>query len=206
MPLADWQNMPRAQASLISHVSAFSKTPIYWNDHIDGELTAKSLAFAISMVTASQPLSLSVHLGVYTFVNSTSASRLASHSEAYVVSSASSVSLSGVRNIVMTGIGTHATLSTISGGEYLLGMMFSATATNAMNFSLLGASGGAGPLGGIYPGTNALSTGTSQGVQAMHGRGSTTVNAMPAGVSAADLINQGQGASMQLHPWIYIRS
>ena len=158
------------------------------------------------MVTASQPLSLSAHLGVYTFVNSTSAALLGSHSEAYVVSSASSVSLSGVRNLVMTGIGTHATLSSLTGGEYLIGMMFSATATNAMNASLLGASGGAGPLGAIHPGTNNLSAATNQGIQVMNGRGSTTVNAMPANVSSADLINQGQGASMALHPWIYIRS
>jgi hypothetical protein len=85
-------------------------------------------------------------------------------------------------------------------------MMFSATATNAMNASLLGASGGAGPLGGIFPGTNQLSTGTSQGIQALAGRGSVTVNVMPANVVASDVINQGQGASMQLHPWIYIRS
>ncbi len=205
-PLADWENMPRAQASLMSHISGFSKTPIYWNDHLDGDLTAKSFAFAISMVTASQPLSLSAHLGVYTLVNSTSANLLGSVSEAYVVSSASSVSLSGVRNMIMTGIGTHTALSNLTGGEYMIGMMFSATATNAMNASLLGASGGAGAFGGIYPGTNQLTTGTSQGIQALAGRGSTTVNAMPAAVSQADLVNQGQGASMPLHPWIYIRS
>jgi hypothetical protein len=72
--------------------------------------------------------------------------------------------------------------------------------------SLMGANSAGGPLGLIYPGTNQLSTGTSQGVQAMYGRGSTTVNAMPANVVASELVNQGQGASMQLHPWIYIRS
>jgi hypothetical protein len=198
--------MPRQQASLISHASAFSKTPIYWNDHIDGQLTAKSLAFAISMVTASQPLSLSAHLGLYTFVNSTSANLLGSVSEAYVVSSASSVSLSGVRNLIMTGIGTHTALSVITAGEYVVGMMFSATATNAMNFSLVGATGGAGPFGGIYPGTNQLTTGTSQGIQPLVGRGSTTVNAMPANISQADLVNQGTAGSQPLHAWIYIRS
>jgi len=147
-----------------------------------------------------------MHLGVYTLVNSTSAHRLASHSEAYVVSSATSVSLSNVRMLIMTGIGTHATLSTLSHGDYLFGMMFSATATNAMNFSLYGASTGGGPLGGLYPGTNNVSAATSQGVQAMLGRGSTTVNVMPADVQASELVNYGQGASMQLHPWIYIRS
>jgi hypothetical protein len=51
--LADWENMPRAQASLMSHLSGFSKTPIYWNDQIYGDMTAKSMAFAISMVTAA---------------------------------------------------------------------------------------------------------------------------------------------------------
>jgi len=206
MPLADWENMPRAQASLLSHLSGFSKTPIYWNDLINGDVTAKSLAFAISMVTASQPLSLSAHLGVYSIVNSTSGSLIGSVSEAYVVSSASSVSLSGVRNLVMTGIGTHTALSVLTGGRYMLGMMFSATATNAMNASLLGASGGAGPLGGISPGTNQLSTGTTQGIQQLAGRGSVTVNAMPANVAATDVINQGTAGSMALHPWIYIRS
>ncbi len=203
---ADWENMPRNAASLLTHVSAFSKTPIYWNDHIDVDLTAKSFAFGISMVTASQPLSLSAHLGVYTLVNSTSANLLGSVSEAYVVSSASSVSLSNVRNLIITGIGTHTALSTISQGEYLIGMMFSATATNAMNLSLLGASGGVAALGGIFPGTNQLSTGTSQGIQVLAGRGSTTVNAMPSAVSAADLVNQGTAGSSPLHPWIYIRS
>jgi hypothetical protein len=206
LSLADWENMPRQQASLMSHLSGFSKTPIYWNDLIAGDLTAKSLAFAVSMVTASQPLSLSAHLGVYSIVNSTSASLMGSVSEAYVVSSASSVSLSGVRNLIMTGIGTHATLSTISGGRYMIGMMFSATATNVMNASLLGASGGAGPLGAIHPGTNNLSAGTNQGIQTMAGRGSVTVNAMPANVAASDIINQGTAGSMALHPWIYIRS
>jgi len=204
--LADWQNMPSPNATLLTHVSGISKTPFYWNDHIDGDLTAQSLAMKISMVTASQPLSVSVHLGVYTFVNATSASRLASHSEAYVVSSATSVSLSGVRNLIMTGIGTHATLSTMSAGEYMFGLMFSATATNAMNFSLMGANSVIGAFGGLYPGTNNVSAGTSQGIQALQGRGSTTVNAMPPTVQASELVNYGQGASMALHPWLYIRS
>jgi hypothetical protein len=205
-PLNDWQNFPSPNATLLTHVSGISKTPFYWNDHLDGNLTAKSLALKISMVTASQPLSVSVHLGVYTFANSTSANRLASHSEAFVISSASSVSLSGIRHLILTGIGTHATLSTLSDGEYMFGLMFSATATNAMNFSLMGANSAGGAFGGLYPGTNNMSTGTSQGVMALAGRGSTTVNAMPANVQASELVNYGQGASMQLHPWIYIRS
>jgi hypothetical protein len=162
--------------------------------------------FRVSNVTASQPNSFSVHLGIYTLVNSTSAALLGSMSEAYVISSASSVSFSGIRNYAMTGIATHATLSSLSAGRFMFGMMFSATATNAMNFSLMGAGSTGGPLGLILPGTNNLSTATNQGVMALFGRGSTTVNAMPANVQASEVVNQGQGASMELRPWIYIRS
>ena len=75
-----------------------------------------------------------------------------------------------------------------------------------MNASLMGRRPPTGPLGMIFPGTNSVSAGTSQGVQALWGRGSTTVNAMPANVVRSELVNQGSGASMQLHPWIYIRS
>jgi hypothetical protein len=83
-------------------------------------------------------------------------------------------------------------------------VMVSGTATNAINFSLFGA-GSLGPiLGGIYPGTNALSTATSQGIMAMVGRGSTTVNALPATVVASGV--QNQGATQALRPWIYLRS
>jgi hypothetical protein len=196
--------MGQAEATLMTHVSAISKTPFYWRDHLDGNITIKSAAIKVSLVTASQPLSASIHLGIYTLANSTSANLLGSVSEAFVVSSASSVSLSGVRNLVLTGIGTHTALSSLSQGEYMFGVMVSGTATNAINFSLFGA-GSLGPiLGGIYPGTNALSTATSQGIMAMVGRGSTTVNALPATVVASGV--QNQGATQALRPWIYLRS
>ena len=149
-----WENFPQGNAALETHISAISKTPLYWHEVIPGRMTANSVVFRVSMVTASQPLSLSAHMGIYTKVNSTSMALLGSFSEAYVVSSASSVSFSGVRNLVMTAIGTHTALSVLSGGDYGFGMMFSATATNAMNASLMGASTANGPLGVLLPGTN----------------------------------------------------
>ena len=203
----EWHNMPYPLGAVVlTHASDISKVPFYFPASIPGDITANTLAFKISNVTASQPNSFSVHLGVYTFANSTSANLLGSLSQEYVISSASSVSFSGVRMYAITGIGTHATLSSFSEGEYLFGMMVSATATNAMNFSLIGAGVGGGPLGAILPGTNQLSTGTSQGIIRMIGRGSTTVNAMPANVVASELKNQGAGVNMHLWPWIYIRS
>ena len=53
---------------------------------------------------------------------------LGSHSEAYVISSATSASFSGIRHLVMTGIGTHTALSDLGRGNYGFGMMFSAGA------------------------------------------------------------------------------
>jgi hypothetical protein len=75
-----------------------------------------------------------------------------------------------------------------------------------MNASLMGAATASYPLGLIMPGTNSVSAGTSQGAMALWGRGSTTVNALPANVVRSELVNQGSGASAHLHPWIYIRS
>jgi fibronectin-binding autotransporter adhesin len=204
--IADWQNFPMGQAGLQTHIASISKTPFYFHVDIPGRIAANSLAFKMSMVTANTLASFTAHLGVYTFVNSTSMNLLGSLSEQYEISSGSSVSFSGVRNFVMTKIGTHTALSNLSRGVYGFGMMFSAGASQSMNASLMGDTTASFPLGLILPGTNQLSTATSQGVKALWGRGSTTVNAMPAAVVRSELVNQGSGASAHLHPWIYIRS
>jgi hypothetical protein len=204
---AAWENFPQMEASLYTHVSGVSKTPFYWPEVLPAGIQPKNIAFRVSMVTASADLSLSVHFGVYTFVNSTSLALLGSGSDAFVQQNASSVSFSGQRNLILTSPGTVAAISSLTPGNYVFGMMFSATATGAMNASIYAASVAAGrALGGLWPGTNVVSTGTSQGIAGLYGRGSSTVNAMPANVSAPDLINQGSGASAPMKPWIFIRS
>jgi hypothetical protein len=204
--MADWQNFPQGQAALNTLIAGISKTPFYWHEYVPGRITANSLVYKMSMVTANTLASFTAHLGVYTFVNSTSMALLGSLSEEYVVSSATSASLSGIRHFLMTKIGTHTALSTLGPGNYGFGMMFSAGATQSMNASLMGAATASYPLGLIMPGTNSVSAGTSQGAMALWGRGSTTVNALPANVVRSELVNQGSGASAHLHPWIYIRS
>jgi hypothetical protein len=184
-----------------------SKTPFYFIENIPFGIKPANIAMRFSMVTANSDLSLSIHFGIYTFVNSTSAALLGSGSDAFHVSSASSVSLSAQRNFVLTSPGTVAAISSLSAGNYLFGVMFSATATNAMNASIYAASAAAGPrLGRIMPGTNQLSTATSQGIAGLYGRGSTTVNVMPANVVASEVVNQGIGASSPMKPYIFIRS
>lgn len=204
--LDDMQNFPMGLATLMTHAASISKTPFYFPMSVGGRLTANSYVIRLSAVTTATLQSFSVHAGFYTLVNSTSMALLGSWSESYVQSTASSASWSGVRNYVMTGIGTHTALSVLTGGDYVVGMMFSAGAAGSMAQSIFGAGTAAGPLGRVVPGVNQNSTGTSQGAMPLNGRGSTTVNALPANVVASELINQGSGASMQLHPWVYIRS
>lgn len=203
-----WQNMPALDATSLTRLTAISKTPFYWPETVFGAMTPSSIALKMLWVLTSTQCSFSVHFGVYTFANSTSANLLGSGSDAFVVSSNSSASFSSVRNWVLTSPGTVAAISNLTPGNYLFGMMVSAAATASMDLNLMGASvASAGDVVGmVLPGTNQVSTGTSQGVKGLHGRGSTTVNVMPAAVSAADLVNQGTGASAPLHPYLFIRS
>lgn len=196
---------------MVTHVSAISKVPFYFGEQIEGNLTPTNIVLKLSAVTASTVGSLDVHFGIYTKVNSTSMALLGSGSNNFNMSTASSVSFSGIRNFVLTSPGTVGAISSLTGGDYVFGMMFSATATPAMNFSLFGAGGSAAisasqPVGVVRPGANQFSTAVSQGAMPLMGRGSTTVNALPANVVASELSNQVSGANVPLRPWIYIRS
>lgn len=208
--LGAWRNFEQPDAVMVTHVSAISKVPLYFGEQIPGNIKIASIGLKFSAVTASTVGSLDVHFGVYTRVNSTSLALLGSASNNFNLSTASSVSWSGINNYVLTSPGTLAAISSLSGGDYVFGVMFSATATPAMNFSIFGAGGSAAlassPIGRILPGANQQSTATSQGLIALQGRGSTTVNALPANVVASEIVNQGSGASAPLRPWMYLRS
>ena len=80
---ANWENMPAMKAVLYTHISGVSKTPFYWPENFPG-IKPANIAMRVSMVTASSDLSVSVHFGIYTFVNSTSAALLGSASDAFV--------------------------------------------------------------------------------------------------------------------------
>lgn len=138
-----WRNFEQPDAVMITALSAISKTPFYFGEQIPGNMKIASIILKMSAVTASTVGSLDVHFGVYTRVNSTSMALLGSASNNFNLSTASSASWSGVNNFVLTSPGTLAAISSLTGGDYVFGMMFSATATPAMNFSLFGAGGSA---------------------------------------------------------------
>lgn len=202
-----WENFPAMDANLLTHISGISKTPFYWPERLQGPMTLNSVVLRMSNVATATLQSFDVHFGVYTYVNSTSVALLGSASNNFNVSTASSVSFSGQRHYVLTSPSTQTAISNLSEGDYVFGMMFSAGATGSMHQSLYGASNAAGGvLGVIKPGNNQLSTATSQGAYALFGRGSTTVNLLPANVQASELVNQGSAGSQAIQPWIMIRS
>ena len=64
------------EAVLYTHISGVSKTPFYWIENLPQGIQPKNIALRVSQVTANSDLSVSVHFGIYTFVNSTSAALL----------------------------------------------------------------------------------------------------------------------------------
>lgn len=209
--LAAWRNFEQQDAVLLTNVSQIFKTPFYFGEVPEGDIKLGSIGFKASFVTNNTLQSFSLHFGVYTRVNSTSMALLGSASDTYNISSASSSSFTKDRNIVMTSPGTHTAISTLSGGGYVFGMMISAGAGASANFSLYGAGGSAAvsassPTGVIRPGANQFSTGSTQGMQPLMGRGISTVNALPANVVASELVNQTSGSLAPLRPWILMRS
>lgn len=209
--LAGWRNFEQQDAIMLTHIAGISKTPFYFGEQLEGDLTLNQIGLKMSAVTANTLVSMTAHFGVYSKVNSSSASLLGSVSDTFNVSSGSSVSFSGIRNWVLTSPGTHTAISTLSAGDYVFGMMFSAGATASMNLSLFGAGGSAAvtasaPMGVVRPGANQLSTVSTQGFMPLAGRGITTVNALPANVVASEILNQGSGTSAMLRPWMHIRA
>lgn len=202
-----WENMPMLHAGPMTYLTAISKTPFYWPEVLHGRATLNSVGFLASVVTTGTLQSFSVHFGVYSYANSTSANLIQSVSEAFILSTATSASFSGQRIFLLTSPSTATGISNLTPGAYLFGSMISAGATGSMNLSLYGATNNSavGPLGIILPGTNNASTGLTQGAL-MRGLGSSTVNAMPAAVSRADLTVQGSGVSVPIHPYMLIRS
>lgn len=204
-----WQAIPNGVGlGGISHFSVISKTPFYFPVTFDGDMTLNSVGVRLSGVTTNSIQSFSIHFGLYTLANSTSANLLASASNSYNVSSNSTVSWSAGRDWILTSPSSVAGISNVTAGVYIMGLMFSGAATQSANFSLVGASAnatGVQPIGIIAPGDNQLTTATSGGLAGLFGQGSTTVNAMPAAVSAPDLRNQGT-ATLPIVPAVFIRS
>lgn len=163
--------------------------------HIDGTLTASELMWQMSRSTSGSNL-FSVHMGIYTFVNSTQISLLGSNSHSF--SATATASVSGIRQFEIS-CGTN--FSTLAPGDYVLGMMFSAAATASMNYSLMGNSVANPAVGVVLPGADQYSTAVSHQYIPFWGRYATNSAALRDSIGASQVIGGFTGASLPLPVW-----
>lgn len=178
--------------ALITNITALSQRPIFVPFQVMGDLTANELMWKMSRSTNSSN-NFTVHLGVYSYVNSTQISLLGSNSHSY--SNTATASITGVRMFEVS-LGTN--FSTFSAGQYIAAFIFSNTASASANYSLMGGTTLNPHVGGIHPGADTYVTHTSHQPVPMHGRYTTTSGALPASVGASQIIGQLTGASMAI--------
>lgn len=176
----------------VTNMTAISQRPIFVPFRLDGPITFNNIALEVSRATSGSNL-FTAHAAIYTFVNNTQISRLASLSNSF--SNTATASISGVRQFRLTGLETAG--STLSAGNYVMMLYFSAAATASMNYSLRGGQTVGPPVGNIFPGANSQITATSQlssvYLQQFQGRYSATTASPPSSVNLTQVQGHTSG-------------
>lgn len=199
-----WCNMGQIQTKdNISNVTALSKRPIFFQMKLDNPVTFNKMAVDLSRAVSNISNLFTVLGAIYTFVNSTLWSRLASCNAQY--SNTQTASISGLRRLEIEGFETVGT--TLSPGDYMGMIWFSAAATASMNYSLRGAQISNDPDGIIGTGTNAVTTATSAlssipYLNQYNGLYTVTTDGPPGSVALADLSRFSAG----IVPAVYLYS
>lgn len=155
--LQDYALLDRAYMLAVTNMTAISQRPIFIPFVLPGSLTWNRGDIEVSRSTSGSNL-FTADFGIYSYVNSTQLSLMGSLRNTY--SGTATASQSGIRRILFTGMDAGATA--LTPGQYVMGMMFSASAgTASMNYSLRGATLGP-PAGNVFPGANSYATATSQ--------------------------------------------
>lgn len=155
--LQDYALLDRAYMIAVTNMTAISQRPIFVPFVLPGSLTWNRGDIEVSRASAGSNL-FTADFGIYRYVNSTQLSLMGSLRNTY--SGTATASQSGIRRILFAGMDTGATA--LTPGQYVMGMMFSASAgTASMNYSLRGATLGP-PAGNVFPGANSYATATSQ--------------------------------------------
>ncbi|KND48270.1 MAG: hypothetical protein AB197_00655 [Parcubacteria bacterium C7867-002] len=141
----------------VTNMTAISQRPIFIPFKIDGNLTFNNIALEVSRATSGSNL-FTAHAALYTYVNSTQISRLASLQNTF--SNTATASISGIRQFQLTGLENAGT--NLTPGNYVMMLYFSAAATASMNYSLRGGQTVGPPVGNVFPGANSQITATSQ--------------------------------------------
>ncbi|MFA6407203.1 MAG: hypothetical protein WCV80_00665 [Candidatus Paceibacterota bacterium] len=170
----------------ITNITAISQRPVFTPFYLDADIQVDRIALEMSRATSGSNL-FTVQMALYTQVNSTQISRLASLQN--VFSNTATASISGVRQFHLSGF--EAAGTSLSPGVYIMGAYFSAAATASMNYSIRGGITVAPPVGIINVGSNVVYTATSQlstnHLRMFQGRYTNTTNALPASVAASQI-------------------
>lgn len=183
----DWANMdPNVSVMNVSNMTAMSQQPFFFPMFIPGNLTWNRGYINVSRSTSGSN-AFTLQFALYTFVNSTQISRLASLQN--VFSNTATASVSGVRNLEFSGIETAG--SSLTPGHYIGMLYFSAANTASMNYSVRGHSTVNPPVGIVGAGSNNVTTATSAlssiATRMFAGRYTTTTASPPATVGTAAL-------------------
>jgi hypothetical protein len=170
----------------VTNITAISQRPIFTPFYLDGNIVVDRIALEMSRATSGSN-AFTVQMALYTQVNSTQISRLASLQN--VFSNTATASISGVRQLYLSGFETAGT--SLTPGAYVMGAYFSAGNTASMNYTIRGGQTVGPPVGIINVGTDVLSTATSQlssnHLRVFQGRYTNTTNGMPASVAMSQI-------------------
>lgn len=184
------EDIPQARA-LITNATALTQRPLFFPFDIGGNLTAQEVHWTMSRSTSGSN-NFTVHVGIYSYVNSTQLTSISTTSASY--SNTATASVSGVR-----AFEAPLPVTTLAPGQYVLGMIFSATATASMNYSLMGGTTSNFPNSNvIVSGADVYHTYTSHGAKPFWGRYTTTTGALPGSVGYTQVIHAFTAASMPL--------
>jgi len=152
-----WANLDTWQTkSGISNLTALTQRPIFFHMRLPNALTFNAMQVEVSRSTSNSNL-FTMQAAIYTFVNSTQISRLASAQNS--VSQTATASLTGVRLLQISGFEAGGT--TLSAGEYVGMFYISAANTASMNYSIRGIGTASPPVGILGGGTDAYTTATT---------------------------------------------
>jgi hypothetical protein len=185
---------PRVSLSNVSNMTAtlITQRPILIPFQLIGSLTHNFMDIEVSRATSGSN-AFTMQAAIYTFVNSTQISRLASLQN--VFSNTDTANISGIRRIRLTGWETVGT--TLTPGQYVMMLYNSATATASMNYSYRGGMTASPDVGVIGGGTDVLTTATSAmsngGFRLWHGLWSTTTASPPGSIALSDVSQHTRG-------------
>lgn len=188
------ENFPRINTANVSNMTLtlLTQRPIFIPFQNPGFLTHNILEIEVSRATSGSNL-FTMQAAIYSFVNSTQISRLASLQN--VFSNTATASISGIRVIRLTGF--EAAGSTLSPGQYVMMLYASAAATASMNYSYRGGVTVGPNVGVIGGGTDQVTTATSQlssmGFIHWGGLWSTTTASPPASVALSNVSQHTRG-------------